>query len=543
MPKKVTLKVQPRTGFDKSFQNMLTMKCGTLVPLLCDEVIPNTTVSLRAAISASLPPLASDAFMRVQLRTEAFFVPFRLLDGSFQYWQTQQNLSGNDQSPYIPSMPSGVNINAMGVKYWKPGSLADYLGMKFTSDAPTTYPTSGRFSLLPFIAYHRIYDDWYRNPLIEPPLFWPRPGSSARGNGFIEHFPYECHLYGSRDFSVSTARSQMTWDQYHGGLNVFDLRQRNFDDDLFTTAKPSPQLGVAQSVGFTTDQSGNGSFTIADLRAANSIQQYLERNNILGYRYSDYVKGQYGADLKDGVSQRVLYLGSASFDVYSKGIYQSNNVDNPASTSNPFVTVGAAYGSAHAGGDFGLIKNFTANESGYIFVMASLVPKVTYGSGVAPHFLRYVSSGDDRGDMANPILQNIGNEPLKIEQIAAPDSQTAGNVFGYTDRYANFMTRQDEVHGLLRDGESLESFALQRNFNVEQGSDVAIGKEFIEISTAYLDQVAASTGTISQFGCWVDSWLDYKVIQPLARYSIPSLQNPAVEHGDNVVVTEGGSRI
>lgn len=543
MPKKVTLKVQPRTGFDKSFQNLLTLKCGTLVPLLCDEVIPNTTVSLRAALSAALPPLASDAFMRVQLRAEAFFVPFRLLDGGFQFWQTQQNLSGNDSSKFIPSLPSAFNINAMGAKYWKPGSLADYLGMKFKSDDPTTFATSSRFSILPFLAYHRIYDDWYRNPLIEPQLFWPRPGSSARGNAFIEHFPYEAHTYGSRDFSSSTVRSQMTWDSYHGGLNIFDLRQRNFDDDLFTTAKPSPQLGVAQSVGITMSDD-SGSFTISDLRAANSIQQYLERNNILGYRYSDYVRGQYGANLKDGVSQRVLYLGSASFDVYSKGIYQTSNPDSQAiSTSNPFSSVGATYGSARAGGDFGLIKDFTANESGYIFVMISLVPKVTYGSGVNPMFLRYVGAGDDRGNMANPILQNIGNEPIYAEQIAAPDAQSVQQVFGYVDRYANFMTRQDEVHGLLRDGESLQSFALQRTFRNSSDDDVMIGKEFIEIPTSYLDQVSAVNADISTYGCWVDSWLDYKVVQPLARYSIPSLQNPATEHGNSVTVTDGGSRI
>lgn len=190
-----------------------------------------------------------------------------------------------------------------------------------------------------------------------------------------------------------------------------------------------------------------------------------------------------------------------------------------------------------------MIDNFTANESGYIFVMVSLVPKVTYGSGVDSKFLRYISSGDDRADMANPILQNIGNEPIPVTLIAEPDSQSMTDIFGYTDRYANFMTKQDEVHGLLRDGESLESFALQRTFSIPQGSDVNISKDFIEISPYYLDQVAAVSQSISNYGCWIDSWLDYKVVMPLARYSIPSLQNPATEHGDNVTIIEGGSRI
>lgn len=37
-------------------------------------------------------------------------------------------------------------------------------------------------------------------------------------------------------------------------------------------------------------------------------------------------------------------------------------------------------------------------------------------------------------------------------------------VFGYTDRYAEYKYHDDEVHGLLRDGESLQAFALQRSF-------------------------------------------------------------------------------
>ena len=61
---KTTVKVQKKSGFDKSHQNLFTGRVGTLVPILVDELIPNTSVDLEAAISAQLPPLASDTFMR-----------------------------------------------------------------------------------------------------------------------------------------------------------------------------------------------------------------------------------------------------------------------------------------------------------------------------------------------------------------------------------------------------------------------------------------------------------------------------------------------
>ena len=84
--KKSVVKVQERSPFDKSFRNLLTTKCGTLTPLLCDEVIPNTTVNLKLAMNCTLPPLASETFMNVNLKAEAFFVPHRLLFFGFEEW-------------------------------------------------------------------------------------------------------------------------------------------------------------------------------------------------------------------------------------------------------------------------------------------------------------------------------------------------------------------------------------------------------------------------------------------------------------------------
>ena len=46
----------------------------------------------------------------------------------------------------------------------------------------------------------------------------------------------------------------------------------------------------------------------------------------------DYVKAQYGANLGDYVAQRPILLGSGSFDVYSKGIYQTNAEMSQAET-------------------------------------------------------------------------------------------------------------------------------------------------------------------------------------------------------------------
>lgn len=78
------VQVQKKSGFDKSHQNLFTGTTGTIVPIMVDELMPNSTVDLKAAITAQLPPLASDTFMRCKLKYASFFVPTRLLVAGYE---------------------------------------------------------------------------------------------------------------------------------------------------------------------------------------------------------------------------------------------------------------------------------------------------------------------------------------------------------------------------------------------------------------------------------------------------------------------------
>jgi hypothetical protein len=171
--------------------------------------------------------------------------------------------------------------------------------------------------------------------------------------------------------------------------------------------------------------------------------------------------------------------------------------------------------------------------------MCSVVPRVTYSTGILHQNLRY-SSGSSQVDLANPILQNTGQQPIQTQELVPnmPWSGSGITTFGFTDRYADYMVREDELHGLVRDGESLQAFALQRGFTA-----ATIGSQFLQIPKTYLDQVSAVVSGISLYGAWVDAYLNYRVAMPLAPYSIPSLQDPAYEHGQTVTLRRGGSRI
>lgn len=549
---KVPVKVQKKSGFDKSFQNLFTAKVGTVVPILTDELIPNSTVNLRLAISTQLPPLASDTFMRVKQKYAAFFVPTRILVPRYEDWLTGNNADGAKVRLPLFTFNPETDKDAYG-----DGSLLDYLGFKcsvtkFTELRPI------RISALPMLAYHKIWNDWFRNSLVQKDIFNKALATSTAYNPATSSILVPNDVADkSYTFTYSKTGSAITagGSKFDDGVDISALRQANFGSDLYTSCTSKPQNGVAQSVSFNIPQvqGAHGSFTISALRAANSMQQFLERNNLAGNRLVDYVRAQYGANLNDAIAQRPVLLGAGSFDVYSKGIYQTNAQMSQAETSveintnNPFKSVAARYGSAYVDGNDLVIKGFTAQEPGYLMVVTWLSPKVSYSTGVDPILKRYLVTSS-QSDMANPILQNVGNEPIYSRQLSMDQAITddSNAIFGYNDRYACWKDKMDEVHGLLRDNASLASFALQRTFGTTgttAGVAPVISSEFLQIPTSYLDQVSAVNGDVSKFGYWCDTFFDYKVSMPLARYSVPSLQDPAYEHGDDIIIDRSGKQL
>lgn len=545
---KQTVMVQKKSGFDKSFQNLFTAKVGTIIPILTDELIPNTTVNLKAAITAQLPPLASDTFMRCKLKYAAFFVPSRLLVNRYEEWLTDVPTSGGHAGIRMPiiTLPGGAT-NEDRVNLFGPGTLADYLGYKTTRATIGAYAQTIKVQALPFLAYHKIYEDWFRNTIVQKSIYTDTAtldalNASVARTYAVSRAPFVAPSYNGV-FQINPLLKTQTEGGsgiYADGVSIMDLRQANFDIDLFTSCTPQAQNGNSQTVGLTVDTDAKtGQFTISALRAANSIQQFLERNNIAGNRMVDYVKANYGANLSDGVAQRSLLLGSGSFDVYSKGVFQTGGESK--STTNPFNSVASKFGSAFADGNDTLVTNFTSQEPGYLMVLCWLSPKVTYSTGVDPILDRYIdgtSGASQRTEMANALLQNVGNEPLYNKLIT--DKVNSGVIFGYNDRYCTWKDKVDEVHGLLRDGESLSAFALQRTFVTDNPT---ISTDFLKIPTSYLDDVSAVDGDVSKYGYWADTYFDYKVTMPLARYSVPSLQDPAYEHGDAVTIDKGGKHL
>lgn len=542
MGKSVTVKVPKRSGKNLSHRSNFTGQVGTLMPIMCHEPVVGQRTRLAIALDLNLPPLASKTYANLDYKIEAFFVPFRLLFGGFEEWFSGANLRGYSAAvrpcaPVIRFPVNGTGSDAVAARsYLAKGSLSDMLGNKVTTTGLEASTASADFTALPYLAYHRIYDDWYRNPQVQSPVF-VRFDSSGAVSSVVSDSPWLYFVNGAGSSALFTNRiinASSGSAVFVDGVRITDFRQRNFGFDYFTQATPAPQLGTAPVISIS-----GSSLSISQIRAANSMQLFKERNVVAGPREIDIVKARYGVDLSDGVAQRPIYLGSASFNVYSRGIYQSqNSVGTSVSTSNPFSSVGAEYGSVSCNGSDLIIDDFTVREPGYIMVIGSLVPRVTYSTGIDKKNKRYITGADDVAEMASPLLQNIGNEPIYQYELGYTPSPVAPLVFGYVPRFSSWNIMLDEVHGKFCDGEDLSSFLLQRSFD----AGTVLSSSFLQIPTDYLDQIFAVESD-KGFGYWCDVMFDYRVSNCLSDFAIPSLQDPAYEHGQSVSVNFGGTSL
>lgn len=501
---KVPVDIPNRSGFDMSFENLLTMKVGTLTPVLCEEVIPNETYSLGYLSQVQLPPMATNFFGRVDLRLEAFFVPMRILWGG---WQNFFTMPTNNPygTPVVRPTQVPCFIREAETTYQWPKDLMDYLGIRNFPDPSTG---SLNINLLPFVAYHRIYDEWYRNPKVTKPAF-VRVAPRSPQSGSVMNLPW---IAGDFTFADPNEAISMLND----GQSILSLRQRCWAKDYFTTASLYPQADG--TLTGATAAVADGKISISTLRSANVLQRWLERNNIAGERYADQINAHFGVTPSDALIDRPIFLGSSKFGIYNRSVMQSGG---SSTSQNPFNSLGTKGASTSGSGNASLFKSFHSTEHGYLMVLASIVPHANYASGMRRYLLHR-----QIGDFAFPLMQGLGEQG--IYNIELNSSSPAG-IFGYQQQYSEYKYHDDEVHGLLRPGETLESFVLSRSFG-----ETALNTDFITIPTNAMDNVTAVKGDLSKYGAWADFYFSFKKVSPLSEYVQPTLGDLRNTHKENI---------
>lgn len=554
----VPIDIPNRSGFDMSHDTSGTLVCGRLTPVLVDELLPQDTISLGHLTNVEYPPFVTTFKGRVDIHLEAFFVPNRILYGGWESLITHPTLyplypTGTPAQNKSKCLP-GIIVNPLDLTsgkfsvddlmpYFGPDSLADYLGYKvIKSSSSTATPLVKIPNALPFLAYHQIYNDHYRYSKLQPVLTY-RPSNSAGivnssipSVGLVFSNPSVIPYVSDSGSKVWIHPTGKTGNSslgntpnlcYTDGVSVLSMRQRTWFRDYFTTGAPDTQAGQMSSVDFSITNS-KGSFTIAELRAANSLQMFLERQNICGYDYASQIKGNFGKYPKSSALNRSIYLGRSIFSMYNKGVTQTaKDAPNSSSGKNPFTSIGTRYGQGMSLESSSLVDSFTADEHGFLMVLMSIVPHASYSTGKDRYLFRNTAS-----DFAFPLLQGTGEQAIYRRELLGVVGEEDDDLreFAYADLYSEYKFKNDTIHGQLRDTMPLESFALQRGFDTA----TEISSSFVLIPRNYLDQVKAVSTEVSNLDAWYTiNWM-YKKVSTLAPYCVPTLENPKNTHKDTI---------
>lgn len=537
--------VGQKNTFNLSHDVKTTFTMGKLVPFLTLETLPGDEWSLRGEFMMRFAPLYLPIMHRVNMQADYFYVPNRILwprtqittVGSeeaegWEFFITNQypTTAGGQPHPYVTIVPYDPSTSGRAYE------LLGYMGFP-TDLAATTNATWNVNAFYPS-AYYMIYDQIYRNSQIQEAIW-----TQLHSGDSTATFPYE--------------GSPTAPFEYFLGC-----KYRNWNRDMFTSATPTPQLGapvliplvntdfeapvgtsvdgpfrwrlisnnntapsgdlLTSSFSVAGDTTVNGTNTvyldiqetagtIAQLRYALMLQEYLERSLRAGERYSDNMKAFWDVDPTNGIIQQPQWLGT------TKGKVVVSEVMSTTETAT--LKVGSYAGQALSLESTDGRINYFCKEHGVILGIISVYPDSSYFQGIHRKWTRSTYL-----DYAWEMFAHIGDQEILNQEVNADlrnvpiDPEYNQGVFGYTRRYADYQYENDIVSGAMRT--TFISFHLGRLLDETDPTTTALNDEFLQCRP---DVTRVFQVTEGEDEIYAHIYNDVTVRRRLPKFSIPGL--------------------
>ena len=510
-----------KSTFDLSEGLKTCIDFDKLYPVYWEELSPGDHFEVDVASVCRLMPTVAPVMDNVKLKFFAFWVPNRLLWKHFLNFMGEKTWQDDHNDYLVPQLNMKVAGNTVG-------GLADYLGCP-----PTGTSCDYTVSALPFRAYNKIWNDWYRASEIQEPLKeyvgdnlssdkaedkdtlatykilkkgkpldyftsclpYPQSGESVEiplvGNAKVYTEAGKPTYLGVKDKGSAAIKDTALFSLFDSSSVEVDQHAKENKGNIYTRlyADMSQVTGVA----------------IEALRKASALQILLERDARAGERYPELVKMHYDVTCPDFLLGRSQFLGSCTSDIVINPVVQ-NSATNDVSPQGNLTGIGV-------GQQNNELCEVSAVEHGIFMILACASADVTYQQGVARKF-----SKSSRWDYMNPAFWNLGDQAVYNKEIfLSPDKATNDAVFGYQERYRELREGVNKITGKMRSGvtESLDVWHLAEKFeNLPK-----LNSTFIESNTP-VDRVLSAP---NEPDIIMDIWFDIKATRPLPVTADPSL--------------------
>lgn len=558
-----------RSVFDLSYVHSFSADFGELIPFALYDCLPNDDFKLSNIIRISTLPMVSPVYNAIKIRTYYFYVPFYLLWRHFDRF-----ISGGRDGTY-EALPPIIGDSSTGITFSR-GSIADYMNFP----VGVAIPPADCPSAFPFMAYQRIYRDYFMNQDIQT--------ESNINNWFPED---DADFQLSDGFQTSIA-PEGTED--YDAVDLTAKRYRNWEKDYFTSAMFSPQRGPATAlpvnlsgsssdvVGITASKAGytnfpDGKFSgVGWIPGASSATQYDSGSGQIGY-YTGSATGIFatasGGKLNLGLGNvnhlQPLEVDKTSLDKYlssSSGgfliddlrlatqlqLWLERNMRTKAQY-NEFLRI--HFNDAPT--DLRLTKPYYIGGSSQVLNITQVLQTSestetselgqragtgnSYGAFDIGRFhsheyglimgimsimpdamytqgLSRVWSKRSRYDYYFPEFAQLSPQAVLTKELfCGSDTDTNNSVFGYQGRYSEYRTATNIVTGLLRDSSKLDFYT----YTLARDFDSAptLSSEFISSQgTVRHDAFVAGT-SLPPFICQVG--IGCRAVRPLPYQNVP----------------------
>lgn len=475
-------KPQGRNRFTIPKDHTTTFKMMKLIPFFVFEVMPRDIVHWNTQFMARFAPLYLPIMWRVNVAIDYFYVPFTIL------WQDK----GTDYEGWKTFISGSVPIQAPFCTYGVPDvdrkHLINYMGFP-------TFSTNDQIpnvACLPVAAYYAIYDEYYRNPLLQSPVN-----------------AHESLVPGNNG----------NWLNIYGGV---EPKTRNWNRDYFTAATPTPQEGTEVQVplifdedtppfigptrwrkasnnanatagplqanpsAYTQDNAGDKVYldvqetapVIRQLRFAEVLQKYAEKwlraGGIMG-RFREFSKVMFNQDPAPLSIDIPVFLGGFGGRMVISEVMSTAQTNEASEIVSP---VGSYAGQAMVLEGSKNFKYEVPGIHGVIIGIVSVSPVTGYQNGMHRMWSRI-----DQFDYPFEMFSGIGDQEIfrrevNLKVTSDPEIQAQNDeVFGYIPRFSDWRWGTSLVTGQMKT--TWEDFHLARKFPQDGTDPVTLSDEFV----------------------------------------------------------------
>lgn len=557
--------------FDLSHEVKTQMCFGRYYPILFEECLPGDEWLIDGEYSFRFPSTYFPIQQIGTMRADWFYVPYKLLwkgnntEESAQKTGWQGFIMGEDlELPRTALNINGDSYNGQSITDYYPGAsypIENYLGFPMDThgylDANKQFYISG--SAFPLAMYLFCYDEYYRNPQWEEPVF------------------IGLHDGDNTDI-IATVTQTINGIEYLNwaptGLDDKIIQHPPFfawyEKDYFTTARPEPQDGDAiliPSIGLEEDgtfksqevklldgtASHNGELvvisgnlhnattpaqdvvletnaTIKQLRLYQVLQQFHERIMRIGKRYRGYIEGLWGNDPEPNAVDIPQLIGSHFGRIV---------ISDAITTAETSGDVSGSTGNYRGNINFynnGTTHRYYCQDYGMLMCIMNIMPNTAYSQGIHPAWTREVNT-----DFALDMFSGIGDQEIKRKELLAMNSiaiwsdpdEPYNATIGYQDRFAEYKTR---VNRIFNTRELYDSFYMgqliepttQAEYETVDCSTVmvgistpAIGDGIRERDIFNIQPIKDGTSTYVDSTIWAHMYFTLKVKRCLPYFSTP----------------------